>query len=120
MEYKNVIQTTIKEVYPNYLIKILLKKLEEKGTISYKTDLFSQDAYTFSNQDETPYHPKYDSTELLIALDHKTNDVISVIQEQEYESPYSYSVLFEIAEEWESKLNTSKSIRQETPSMTKW
>lgn len=105
MEYKDVIQTTIKEVYPNYLIKMLLKKLEEKGTISYKGDLLFQDAYAFINEDETPYHPKYDSTELLIALENKTNDVISIIQEQEYESPYSYSVLFDIEEEWENNLN---------------
>ncbi|BCC32535.1 hypothetical protein [Bacillus cereus] len=107
MAYKNVIQTTIKEVYPNYLVKTLLKKLEEKGTISYKTDLLSQDAYIFSNEDESIYYPRYDTTELLTALDHKTNDVISTLQEQEYESPYSYSVLFEIQEEWASNLKNA-------------
>ncbi|WP_096155701.1 hypothetical protein [Bacillus sp. FJAT-45066] len=105
MEYKNVIQTTIREVYPNYLIKTLLKKLEEKGIISYKADLLSQEAFIFSNDDETPYHPRYDTTELLISLDNKTSDVISMIQEQEYDSAYSYSVLFEIEEEWENNLN---------------
>lgn len=38
VEYKNIIQTTIEEVYPNYLVKVLLKKLEEKNIISYKED----------------------------------------------------------------------------------
>ncbi|TYS64359.1 hypothetical protein FZD47_12910 [Bacillus infantis] len=104
MDYKNVIKTTIKEVYPNYLIKILLKELEEKGIISYKEDLLSQDAYVFCNDDGTPYHPQYDSTELLVALENKTNDVISIIQSREYDSSYSYSVLFEIQEEWEDNL----------------
>ncbi|WP_142301363.1 hypothetical protein [Shouchella clausii] len=105
MEYKNLIQSTIKEVYPNYLVKVLLKKLEEKNIVSYKEDLLTQNAYIFSNEDETPYHPKYDTTELLAALDNKTNEVISVVQEQEYESPYSYSALFEIEEEWKDNLD---------------
>ncbi|MDK8181270.1 hypothetical protein [Paenibacillus sp. UMB4589-SE434] len=108
MEYKHVIQTTIKEVYPNYLVKKLLKTLEEeKGIISYKANLFSQDAYIFSNEDGSTYHPKYDATELLTTLEHKTTDVISVIQDQEYESPYSYSVLFEIQADWANNLKTA-------------
>lgn len=104
MNYKNIIQTTITEVYPNYFIKLLLKTLEEKGAISYKIDLLSEDSYVFLNEDETPYHPRYDSIELLTALDNKCSEVISTIQEKEYDSPYSYSVLFEIKEDWVENL----------------
>lgn len=105
LKYNETIRTTIQEVYPNYLVKVLLKKLEEKSIISYKPDLLTENAYIFTNEDQTPYHPRYNTLELLTALDNKTDDVIRVVQDQEYESPYSYSVLFDIEEAWEENLN---------------
>lgn len=39
-----------------------------------------------------------------MALNNKVDEVISVIQEWEYDSPYSYSVLFEIKGEWKDTL----------------
>lgn len=101
MEQRHVIETTIREVYPNYLIKQLLKILEAENIISYKNqESLLEDPYIFESHDDFSYQPTYDAEELLIALEHKTSDVISIIQNQEYDSPYSYSVLFEINGEW--------------------
>lgn len=92
-----------KEVFPNYIVKRLLKILEERHIISYKQDsLFKP--FVFSNEDGSKYHPQYNKEELLMALNNKVDEVISVIQEWEYDSPYSYSVLFEIKGEWKDTL----------------
>src|SRR5699024_8925090 len=72
--------------------------------MGYKEDLFGEDAYIFANEDGSPYHARYDKSELLELLDHKMNEVISVIQKQEYFSPYSYSALFEVTGDWEDSL----------------
>lgn len=105
MKHKHVIETTVREVYPNYLIKHLLKTLETRNIISYQNqESLLETPYIFRNQDGSPYPPRYDAEELLIALEHETSDVISLIQNQEYDSPYSYSVLFEINGEWVESL----------------
>ncbi|MBU5250553.1 hypothetical protein KQI46_01080 [Lysinibacillus capsici] len=107
MTYRQVIETTIKEVYPIYLVKNLLKKLEARNIISYKEDSLLDTPYVFSNGDGSKYHPKYDKDELLTALSHKEADVISLIQEFEYDSPYSYSVLFQVNGNWTDTLSAA-------------
>lgn len=109
MEHIELIRTTIKEVYPNYLVKKILKSLEQKNVISYKENLFSKEnTFVFSNHDgESSYHPRYDTEELLIALTEKENEVIAEIQEQEYNSPYSYSIIFEVHNDWDESLNNA-------------
>lgn len=108
MNYKEIIQTTIEEVYPNYLVKALLKRLEAKGSISYNdTMLTDTNPFIFSVNTEGSYIPQYNSMELLTILEHKESDVIEAIQSQEYESPYSYSVLFQVNTEWTTQLETA-------------
>lgn len=108
MDYKKIIQTTIDEVYPNYLVKAILKELEANGNLSYKeTMLTDNDPYIFSTGTEALYYPQYNTEELLIVLEHKESAVINAIQNQEYNSPYSYSVLFEVNTEWISALQAA-------------
>lgn len=102
MEYKDIMKMTIAETFPNYTLTSTLKKLVSQNIISYKEELMTSlhDTYVFTNEDGTPYTPLFSTEELFAALDHKENEVIEVIQEQDYVASYSYSTLFTIDGDW--------------------
>lgn len=110
MDYKKIIQTTIEEVYPNYLVKTLLQNLEANGIIYYKeTMLTDTNPFIFSTGTDRLYYPQYTTEELLTVLEQRESAVIEAIQSQEYNSPYSYSVLFEVNLEWAAALQAALS-----------
>jgi len=83
-EYKNVLSMTIEETYPKYLKKQLLKQLSIKHYVSFNPSLFSEslDLSNVHEDDQLVYSIK------------NSIKAIEVLEQDELERPYNYSVLF--------------------------
>lgn len=96
MNYIETLKKNIEEFYTKTFIKTILIELCKIDVISYKEDLITQShsTFVFKNEDGSLYRPLYNSEELLLALDNCTDDVVKVLMEHEFKTPYTYSCLF--------------------------
>lgn len=83
-EYKNVLSMTIDETYPKYLKKHLLKELSTKHYVSFNPSLFPESLdLSMVNENEQ-----------LVYSINNSEKAIEVLERDELERPYNYSVLF--------------------------
>lgn len=108
---RDLILTTIKEVYPKYLKERILKRLEAECLISNEEDLLTngQLSVDVSNDNDSE-----DIDETFVENVHfekiqkaVTNNVrcISVIEKMEYELSYKYATLFELNHSLDDNVN---------------
>ncbi len=90
MEYKGVLETTIKETYPKYLQEKVKKKLEANHIASSTDDLFT------SSGESTKLSEQSLTQQLITVLNEKPEETISCIQDLEYFNSYKYSTLFNL------------------------
>lgn len=112
MNYLEILKQNIEECYTKALIKNTLKELCEKNIIAYKENLLthSENVFVFDNHDSEPYIPKYDAAELITALDNRTDSVLKVLLENEFDAPYTYAALFSYDGELPSSENYGANI----------
>jgi hypothetical protein len=89
-DYQKYLIETIEETYPKYYQNKLLKKLENKGIISFSKDLLTTDEMVdLSTVEEKDYL----KTTIL-----NNENAIKVIEESEFTNQYNYSVLYHFDE----------------------
>lgn len=107
---RELILTTINELYPKYLMKRVIKKLESNCLISNEDDLFSNSSLAVNISDVSKKDDKdldEKNTPFLKIERAVTEKVecINVIEEMEYELPYKYAVLFALNKPLDDNIN---------------
>lgn len=90
MEYKAVLETTIKETYPKYLQEKVKKKLEANQVVSLIDDLFT------SSGESTKLSERSVTNQLITVLNERPEDTISCMEDLEYFNSYKYATLFNL------------------------
>ncbi|MCW1927364.1 hypothetical protein [Bhargavaea beijingensis] len=87
-EYKSMITETINEIYPKYLQKKVIKKLEANNIISTTKDLLSEAEVTIDTSEEGEFEKIKKAIE-------QNDDSLTLIENLEYENSYKYAALFD-------------------------